>query len=229
MKKLVLASNMLNERHQLEGWFEFAHEITDGGILIVDGGSTDGTIEFAREHGAHVIVDDIIQREGYGPARNHLRDSAKAVFPDAHWLLYLDGDERLDPEDFFELRRIKDNLSPEYDMVAFPRIDWVDLNRSRAAKDWRVSPDFQARMSRLSSELKYVRRLHEQVVGASAIHAEMTNPKINHFHRSTTKEKRDYVGKVCAHLHMKDSEWGHTYPMHPKEEQYRNLLAKEGL
>ena len=130
MKQLVVASNMLNEADQLDEWFEFVTKIADGGILIVDGGSADGSRDIYEKYYLKkdiklgVIEDNIIQREGYGPARNHLRQAAREFFPDAHWLLYLDADERIIPADFHTLRFIKDNLSMNYDVVALPRIDW---------------------------------------------------------------------------------------------------------
>jgi glycosyltransferase involved in cell wall biosynthesis len=223
---------MLNERPQLDEWYENMCCIADGGILIVDGGSTDGTIEFFEEHksdGPVLIVDRIIQTEGYGPARNHLRLMTRRRFPKAHWMVYFDADERIDPADFFAFRAIKENLVSDFDVVALPRIDWLDKERTAAARDWRVYPDYQARMTRLGSTLSYVRRLHEQVVDFRGMYAELTNPKVNHYHRSTSQEKRDFVGKLCSKLHMEDREWGASYPTHPKEEYYRELLEKEGL
>jgi glycosyltransferase involved in cell wall biosynthesis len=220
---------MLNEKEMLDRWFGFVKEIADGGILIVDTGSTDGTVEYARELGAEVIVDDIIQREGYGPARNHLRDNAARLFPEAQWLLYLDADETIDEEDFHQLRYIKDYLIEQFDVVCLPRIDWMDEEKSAMAKDWRIFPDWQARMARLNSGCRYVRRLHEQITGYKNIYNKLTNPAINHFHRSAGQEKRDFVGKLCAKLHMEDKEYGHTYPEHHKEAHYRELYKKEGL
>jgi glycosyltransferase involved in cell wall biosynthesis len=231
-KSLVVASNMLNERPQLEEWFENMSCIADGGILIVDGGSTDGTIEFFQERlrdGVVLIVDNIIQTEGYGPARNHLRRMSRKFFPQAHWVVYFDADERIDPADFFTFRAIKENLVDNCDVVALPRIDWLDKERTAASRDWRAYPDYQARMSRLGSSLSYVRRLHEQVVDYRGMYAEFTNPKVNHFHRTAPKEKRDQVGKLCAKLHAEDLEWGDSYPAHPKEEAYFKKYQEEGL
>jgi glycosyltransferase involved in cell wall biosynthesis len=228
-KKLVVASNMYNEIEQLPEWFEFVHEIADGGMLIVDTGSTDGTIEYATEQGAIVILDDIIRREGYGPARNHLRTESKKYFPDAHWMIYLDADERLDLEDFHQLRFIKEYLIDDYDVVAFPRIDWVDKERTGMAKDYHINPDWQARMTRLDSPLQYVRILHEQIMGHKQIYCNLTTPKINHFHRSTSQEKRDEIGKLCSKLHAEDHEFGTTYPQHHKEVMYYERYLKEGL
>jgi len=229
MKKLCIASNMLNERPQIEGWLETVMPIADGGILVVDGGSTDGTIEALQGHGVTVVVDNIIQSEGYGPAREHLREMTRKHFPGAHWMMFLDGDERIDPADHHNLRFLKDYLIETFDAIAFPRIDWMDTERTSAAKDWHVYPDYQARMTRINSPLRYVRRLHEQIIGSRGVFAQVTNPKIHHFHRSVEPGKRDFIGKLCAMLHAKDDEWGHTYPEHPKEAFYRRKLKEDGL
>ena len=229
MRSLVISSNMYNEIDQLPGWFAFVRKIADGGILIVDTGSNDGSIEYAKAQGAIVIVDDIIRREGYGPARNHLRKMTKQHFPSAHWMMYLDADETISEHEFHQLRFIKDYLIEEYDVVAFPRIDWHDREMIKAENDWRVSPDWQARMTRLGSPVQYVRRLHEQVVGIRQIYAQLTTPKINHFHRCMNREKRDLVGKLCAKLHAEDRELGHTVPKHHKEDMYYERYLKEGL
>jgi len=227
MKKLVIVSNMYNEIDQLEEWFDFVNKIADY-ILIVDTGSTDGTTAYCQKR-AITVIDDTIIREGYGPARNQLRQLSKDYFPDSHWCLFLDADERILEEDFHRLRFIKDNLIETYDVVAFPRIDWLDKDKTKMAKDWVAFPDYQARMTRLNSPLQYVRRLHEQIINLKKVYADLQNPKINHFHRSAGQDKRDRIGKICAYLHRKDTEWGHTYPKHPKEDYYYNLYEKEGL
>ena len=70
MKKLCIASNMYNEIDQLGEWFDFVLQITPH-VLVVDTGSTDGTVQYCEQRGAKVITDDIIRREGYGPAASH--------------------------------------------------------------------------------------------------------------------------------------------------------------
>ena len=228
-KRLTIASNMWNEIDQLPEWFAFVKEIADGGILIVDSGSTDGSIEYARSQGAHVAVDNIIQKEGYGPARNQLLNLSREIFK-SHWMMFLDADERIVPSEFHYLRFIKEYLHSRFDIVAFPRIDWHDKEMTKAENDYIIAPDWQARMIRLSSSACYVRKLHEQIAGYTGeIYANVNNPKINHLHRSASKEKRDRIGKLCAKLHMEDKEFGHTYPEHPKEAAFRERYLKEGL
>jgi len=228
MKPIVVMSNMFNEIDQLPTWFEWVKKIADGGILIVDTGSDDGTIEYARAEGAIVLVDDIIRREGYGPARTHLRDMAKHHFPRAHWGVYFDADESINESEFHILRWMADYLSDEFDVIALPRIDWHDRAMTKAENDFRYAPDWQARMTRLYSDIQYIRRLHEQVVTHKKIYTDLQAPKINHFHRSAGQEKRDRIGKLCAFLHEKD-ELGHTYPAHKKEAEYLEKFKKEGF
>lgn len=229
MKPLVIASNMYQEITSLERWFSVFKPLADGGMLIVDTGSTDGTIEFCRDHGAIVVVDDIIKREGYGPARSQLRMLTLKYYPHAEWMAYFDADETMDESDFHLLRFMKDYLVDEFDVICFPRVDWMNLERTATAKDFRIFPDYQARMSRLRSQIRYTRKLHEQIQGQRQIYARTSNPKINHFHRSASKDKRDEIGKLCAKLHMEDKEWGHTVPEHHKEAEYRDKYLKEGL
>ncbi len=58
-------------------------------IVVVDGGSTDGTVELARAAGAHVVVEP---RRGYGRA---CLEGARAT--DAEIIVFLDGDGSDDP------------------------------------------------------------------------------------------------------------------------------------
>jgi len=233
MKPLVVASNLYNEISQLDcedSWYDNVKQIADGGILVVDTGSDDGTIEFFKSKPDVVlIISSIIIDEGYGPARNHLRAMARKHFPKSHWLLYLDGDERIMKEDFHKLRFLKEYLNDEYDVIALPRLNRLSKNTTKTKVDYHINPDYQARMTRLSSPLRYVRKLHEQLTGYNKVFAELTNPKIHHFHRSTSEDKRNYIGKLCQKLQAEDTEWGETYMEHHKSTYYKTLLEKEGL
>jgi glycosyltransferase involved in cell wall biosynthesis len=59
-------------------------------ILVVDSGSTDGTVELAKVHGAHVI-----EHAWLGSGRQKQLAVAKAAHD---WVLCLDADERVTPE-----------------------------------------------------------------------------------------------------------------------------------
>jgi tetratricopeptide (TPR) repeat protein len=65
------------------------------GMLVLDTGSTDGTPELARACGAEVHFFDWI--DDFSAARNRALELA-----DAHWSLFLDADEWIDPESSFQ-------------------------------------------------------------------------------------------------------------------------------
>ena len=59
-------------------------------IVVVDSGSTDGTIDIARQAGAEVHHRPF---DGYGPQKRHAEDLCRH-----HWLLNIDADEVVQPE-----------------------------------------------------------------------------------------------------------------------------------
>ena len=227
MKPITLCSNMLNEEADIKEWMEMANSMPIDGIIIVDGGSSDRTGEIAKEMGAIVIIDNTIQREGYGNSRNQLIDLTKEYFPGSEYMLFLDADERILKEDFHWLRVIKDSLVSEFNAVAFPRLDFHNREMTKCENDIHVNPDPQCRMVRVNSNARYVRRLHEQIKDAN-IYFNINNPKICHFHRCAPEARRRHVSKICAYLHNKD-EMKDTYPVHPKEAAAFELYRKEGL
>ena len=61
-----------------------------GEIVVVDSGSTDGTLEIAREHSAKVFAEPW---KGFAAQKNSAMDKASG-----DWVLQLDADESLEPE-----------------------------------------------------------------------------------------------------------------------------------
>jgi len=59
-------------------------------IIVVDSGSTDGTLELAAHHGARVVQSEWL---GFGAQK---RFAVEAVGHD--WVLWVDADERVSPE-----------------------------------------------------------------------------------------------------------------------------------
>ncbi len=81
-------------------------------IVVVDSGSTDGTVALARELGATVLETDW---PGFGPQKNRALDLA-----DGHWVLSIDADERVTPALAAEIRQVL--AAPQFDAYEIPRL-----------------------------------------------------------------------------------------------------------
>ena len=80
-----------NEESNLSDCLE-SIEPLDCPVHVVDSGSTDRTVEIAREAGAKVLDHPF---ENYGVQRNWAQDNLPI---DTEWVLHIDADERLTPE-----------------------------------------------------------------------------------------------------------------------------------
>jgi glycosyltransferase involved in cell wall biosynthesis len=102
-----------NEEHNLGACIASAQGLADE-IIVADNGSTDGTLEIARQAGCRIIEREFI---GYANFKNW------AIPHAAHeWVLILDADERVTPELANEIRDLLCG-SPECDAYRLRRID----------------------------------------------------------------------------------------------------------
>lgn len=85
---LSVAIITLNAAAQLAACLDSAAFADD--IVVVDSGSTDGTVELAEARGARVVQQDWL---GFGPQKQFAVEAAKH-----DWVLCLDADERVSPE-----------------------------------------------------------------------------------------------------------------------------------
>jgi glycosyltransferase involved in cell wall biosynthesis len=60
-------------------------------IVVIDGGSTDATVEIAQAHGARVVIDP--DWPGFGPQKNRALEALSTT-----WVLSIDADEVVTPE-----------------------------------------------------------------------------------------------------------------------------------
>lgn len=85
---LSVAIITLNAAAQLAACLDSAAFADD--IVVVDSGSTDGTVELAEARGARVVQQEWL---GFGPQKQFAVEAAKH-----DWVLCLDADERVSPE-----------------------------------------------------------------------------------------------------------------------------------
>jgi len=119
--------------------------------LVVDCGSTDGTVALAERAGARVVVNDW---PGYAAQKNFAAGQA------AHdWILSVDADERVTPELAREIQQLLGS-SPTSPGYRLPRLTW-HLGRWFRTTDW--YPDHQLRLYDRRRGRWKLRRVHESV------------------------------------------------------------------
>jgi glycosyltransferase involved in cell wall biosynthesis len=95
MPNITLSMIVKNEEKYLRDCLESVKGIVNE-IVIVDTGSTDKTVEIAKEFNAKLFSFDWI--DDFSAARNYALSKSTG-----EWILYLDADERLDPESISEI------------------------------------------------------------------------------------------------------------------------------
>ncbi len=149
MKRLSVILITHNEAHNIEGCLEsvsFADE-----VVVVDSGSTDGTVALAQARGARVVCTG--DWPGFGPQKNRALDYAVG-----DWVLSIDADERVTPE----LR------ASILEVLAQPTFDAWALNRRSsfcgqymAHSGW--SPDWVVRLVRRGTARFSASLVHERL------------------------------------------------------------------
>src|SRR5439155_22447376 len=126
------------------------------GVVLVDSGSTDGTVELAARHGARVIRKEWL---GFGVQKQFAVDAASH-----EWVLCVDADECLSPE----LREaiVAELKAPRGLVYAVPR-------RSRFLGRWlkhgEGSPDWYVRVCHCEHARGGSKSVNEKVVTRSPV------------------------------------------------------------
>ena len=134
--------------------------------VVVDGGSTDDTIEVARREGAHVVQRPF--DNDFAAQRN-----AGIEHVSTPWVLMLDCDEQLSSELGQLLLRA---VAVDVDAVYLPLLDLVGDDPTPT-----LFPDVQPRMFR--SRLRYSGRVHERLHPRTGVYLPVNGPFIHH-HKS---------------------------------------------
>lgn len=141
-----------NEEHHIRACIESVR-FADG-IVVFDSFSTDETVTLAAGAGA-----EIIQRrfDNYANQRNAALESLHGR---AHWILFVDADERVTSELAAEVREVI--FKPEYAGWCIPRFNYIFGKLTKGA-GW--YPDYQTRLLRVGkAHYDPQRQVHELVV-----------------------------------------------------------------
>ncbi len=121
-------------------------------IIVLDGYSTDATVEIARAYGAQ--VHQVADWPGFGPQKN--RALALATKP---WVLSIDADERVTPE--LQAEIVRTLAQPIYDAYQIARLSEFCGKKIRHSGWW---PDYVLRLFRRELGVFDNVQVHEQVL-----------------------------------------------------------------
>src|SRR5208282_6889122 len=144
-RRLSLCMIVRNEEPLLPGCLESVRGVVDE-IVAVDTGSSDATPEIVRTHGGLLLRHT--WRDDFSAARNVSLDGATG-----DWILCMDADERLRPEEHGRLRRLIERSASEDAFLVPIRSETptgVQLTRGH-------------RLFRNRKGIRFSGRIHEQI------------------------------------------------------------------
>ncbi|QZA32539.1 glycosyltransferase family 2 protein [Hydrogenibacillus sp. N12] len=153
MVRLTLAMIVRNEAGRLSRALQSVRDVVDE-MIVVDTGSTDGTPEIARAHGARVVA--VPWQDDFSAARN-----AGLEFARGDWVFVLDADEWLEPADRGRLKALLWSPALAAYEGGFVQI-WNRLGDGREG----VAVHPALRLFRNRPEHRFSGRVHEQIAAA---------------------------------------------------------------
>jgi (heptosyl)LPS beta-1,4-glucosyltransferase len=190
-------------------------------IIVIDSGSTDGTIEIARQKATQVIVRDW---PGYSAQKNFAADQA------AHdWVLSLDADERVTPSLAEEIRALLQR-GPDVKGYRIKRVSRY-LGRWIRTTDW--YPDYQLRLYHRRAGRWNGLRIHESFRLADG-HPMLLSNEIEHYaYRNIShhlKKIDAYTTLIAEQLHEEGRRTSLlTMALHGKFAFFRNYVLRRGF
>ncbi len=148
---VVLAT--YNEEKNLEDCLSSVKNFADE-IIVVDGGSTDKTVEIARKYTARVIVTN-------NPPIFHINKQKAINMATKDWVLQLDADERLNEQLKREIREKTQNFNNKVNGYWIPRKNWF---LGRFLMKGGQYPDYTLRLYRRGKGKLPQRSVHEQAI-----------------------------------------------------------------
>ena len=148
---VVLAT--YNEEKNLSGCLDSVKGLADE-IIIVDGSSSDKTVEIARRYGAKVKVTT-------NKPNFHINKQMAIDMATKDWVLQLDGDERISKEQAEEIKEILKSNSKEFNGYWMPRKNFF---LGRFLLKGGQYPDYTLRFYRNGKGRLPQKDVHEQAV-----------------------------------------------------------------
>ena len=170
-------------------------------IVLVDSGSSDNTVEVARDYGCEVFIE---AWRGFGPQKQFAIDHCRN-----QWILVLDADERIPPETAVAIKRLFEKGMESCTGYSFPRRNYFQGRWIRHMGWW---PDRVVRLFRKDSGRMSPTMVHEAVI-VSGLVQELEFP-IDHYTESNLSnilKKIDHYSSLGAQQAYREgkktSEW----------------------
>jgi len=151
--KLSLCLITFNEEKNIHYPLDSAYDLADE-VVLVDGGSTDKTVEIAKSYGDKVRIMKIDNPKNFLINKQRAIEEAKG-----EWILQLDADEELSEELKKEISNFKFQIS-NYSGFNIPRKNWF-LNRFLMKGG--VYPDYVLRLYKRKYAKFDLKDVHENV------------------------------------------------------------------
>src|ERR1035437_10924777 len=150
-KTLSVVLATYNEETNLPGCLNGVKDLADE-IIIVDGSSTDKTVEIARKYNATVKITT-------NKANFHINKQMAIDMATKDWILQLDGDEYVSPEQAKEIKEILEKDPQEFNGYWMPRKNWF---LGRFLMKGGQYPDYTLRFYRKGKGRLPQKDVHEQ-------------------------------------------------------------------
>lgn len=189
-------------------------------IVVVDAGSTDGTVEIARRRGARV---EMRAWSGYVDQKNHAASLATY-----DWIFSLDADERVPPDLASEIRTL---LATEPSLHGY-RVARVAFHLGRWIRTTDFYPDFQTRLyDRRAARWRGV-YVHESVVVDGPV-GRLTS-ELHHYSYRDLTDQFDRIAKyselAARQMHESGKRAGPLdLVAHPPVAFLRNYVLRRGF
>jgi tetratricopeptide (TPR) repeat protein len=152
MPRLSLCMIVKNEERFLRNCLESVKDIVDE-MVIVDTGSTDSTLDIAREYGAKIIPH--VWKDDFSEARNVSLDQATG-----DWALWMDADEELDPETKDSVLKTIRSAPAEVGAYIVMFRNW--LSKAERDPNSEMAVHHACRLFRRLPGVRFQGRIHEQ-------------------------------------------------------------------
>lgn len=148
--KLSVTLAVFNEGKFLDACLASVKDIADE-IVVVDGTSTDNTVEIAKKYHAKIIIKD-------NPPNFHINKKIANDQATGEWILQMDADEVATPELCEEIKKVV-TTNPEENGFLIPRSNFF---LGRFLHKGGVYPDYTLRLYRRGKGNLPAKSVHEQ-------------------------------------------------------------------